>query len=129
MGKSHYHTGTVFSILITLILTGSCGVNPATSNTTDTDNMIVGTWASSQPAYYTFNSDGTYVFTPWTQIGTSTPVSGTYSTTQSTGQLALSPSFGSAVTLYYSISADNNTLTIYYEGNYNENGATNYSRQ
>jgi uncharacterized membrane protein len=120
--------------IIGFLLFISCGMNPSTSNTSDTDNMIVGTWSTQggyDAAVYVFNSDGSYSFTPYSTMGSASTITGTYSTVQSAGTLALVPLVsGNQVpsgTYNYTISSDNNTLTIYYSG---VNGdPTNYSRQ
>ncbi len=109
-------------LLILFTVTG-CGLYGPSDNSTDssTDTRLIGTWVDSLNETYNFTFDSSYTF----KNGLTAYITGSYAVDNTSGTLTLYPAGGSSTPYYYTISADENTLTIYYLGT---TGATNYTK-
>jgi len=117
----------VFSqTLFSIFLLAGCGLYGPNDNTVESssDSRLVGTWNSSTPQIgyssqqFIFTYDGTYSLQNWVNGTAQQPIYGIYSVDINIGSLTLIPNGQSSSTYFYSISADENTLTINFNGDY-----------
>jgi hypothetical protein len=125
--KKIFYIYKIFALSVSLtaffILSG-CGIySPNDNSAVGADTRLYGTWTDPLNETYTFNSDGTYKF-----ISGPIPINGLYAVNTDYGTLKLTPNNElSQQPYYYSITPDDNTLTIYYIGMSGD--PTNYTKQ
>jgi hypothetical protein len=124
--KKSLFRAVFFQTLFSIFFLAGCGLYGPNDNTVESssDSRLVGTWICQNPSVfsesaqtYIFTYDGTYSLQSWALNGIQYPtVYGIYSVDISTGSLTLIPNGQSSSTYFYSISPDENTLTINFSG-------------